>query len=137
MTITVAIIIVIALSFDFFNGFHDAANSIATVVSTRVLSPQQAVAWAAFFNFASFLIFGTAVVLILKESSESDAFTSSCLEAGLTDCFPSSNPFTRYAIYAFVGLAEVIALFLISLAAERRMRDRDTAPEWRSWGSGR
>ena len=51
MTIWVVIIIAIALAFDFFNGFHDAANSIATVVSTRVLSPQQAVVWAAFFNF--------------------------------------------------------------------------------------
>ena len=83
------------------------------------------------------VIFGTAIVLILKESSESDALASTCLEAGLTDCFPSSNPFTRYAIYAFIGLAEVFALFLISLAAERRIRDRDTAPEWRRWGSGR
>ena len=81
------------------------------------------------------VIFGTAIVLILKESSESDAFTSNCLEAGLTDCFPSSSPFTRYAIYAFIGLAEVIALFMISLAAERRIRDRDLAPEWRRWGS--
>jgi hypothetical protein len=81
------------------------------------------------------VIFGTAIVLILKESSESDALASVCLEAGLTNCFPSSNPFTRYAIYAFIGLAEVIALFLISLAAERRIRDRDMAPEWRRWGS--
>ena len=47
--------------FDFVNGFHDAANSIATVVSTRVLTPRQAVAWAAFFNFAAFLVFGTKV----------------------------------------------------------------------------
>ena len=47
----VLFIIVIALVFDFFNGFHDAANSIATIVSTRVLSPTQAVIWAAFFNF--------------------------------------------------------------------------------------
>ena len=51
----------VALLFDFTNGVHDAANSIATIVSTRVLSPRQAVAWAAFFNFAAFLIFGTAV----------------------------------------------------------------------------
>jgi PiT family inorganic phosphate transporter len=57
----VAAIIVIALSFDFINGFHDAANSIATVVSTRVLSPFQAVAWAAFFNFISAISFGTGV----------------------------------------------------------------------------
>jgi PiT family inorganic phosphate transporter len=55
------IIILVALSFDFVNGFHDAANSIATVVSTRVLSPRIAVAWAAFWNFVAFLVFGTAV----------------------------------------------------------------------------
>ena len=50
----------VALVFDFINGFHDAANSIATVVSTRVLSPRQAVVWAAFFNFVAAFIFGTA-----------------------------------------------------------------------------
>jgi PiT family inorganic phosphate transporter len=57
----IAFIIFIALAFDFTNGLHDAANSVATVVSTRVLSPKQAVLWAAFFNFIAFLIFGTAV----------------------------------------------------------------------------
>jgi len=55
------IIIAIALVFDFLNGFHDAANSIATVVSTRVLTPRQAVVWAAFFNFVAAFIFGTGV----------------------------------------------------------------------------
>src|SRR5438552_12385956 len=50
-----------ALCFDFINGFHDAPNSIATVVSTRVLSPGQAVVWAAFFNFVAAFTFGTAV----------------------------------------------------------------------------
>jgi inorganic phosphate transporter, PiT family len=55
------IIIFVALAFDYVNGFHDAANSIATVVSTRVLSPRWAVAWAAFWNFIAFLVFGTAV----------------------------------------------------------------------------
>jgi len=59
--IFVIFIIFVALAFDFTNGMHDAANSIATVVSTRVLSPRQAVIWAAFFNFAAFLIFGTGV----------------------------------------------------------------------------
>jgi len=54
-------IIVVALTFDFINGFHDAANSIATVVSTRVLSPGFAVVWAAAFNFIAVFIFGTAV----------------------------------------------------------------------------
>jgi PiT family inorganic phosphate transporter len=55
------VIILVALAFDFVNGFHDAANSIATVVSTRVLSPRLAVAWAAVWNFVAFLVFGTAV----------------------------------------------------------------------------
>ncbi len=54
-------IVVVALAFDFINGFHDAANSIATVVSTRVLSPGKAVLWAAFFNFVAAFGFGTAV----------------------------------------------------------------------------
>ncbi len=54
-------IIILALVFDFLNGFHDAANSIATVVSTRVLSPSQAVIWAAFFNFVAAFTFGTGV----------------------------------------------------------------------------
>jgi PiT family inorganic phosphate transporter len=54
-------IIAVALVFDFLNGFHDAANSIATVVSTRVLSPQRAVLWAAFFNFVAAFVLGTHV----------------------------------------------------------------------------
>jgi len=58
---TIIALIGIALLFDFLNGLHDAANSIATVVSTRVLSPQMAVVWAAFFNFIAFLFFSHAV----------------------------------------------------------------------------
>jgi len=57
----IVVIIGIALLFDFTNGMHDAANSVATIVSTRVLSPKRAVIWAAFFNFVAFLLFGTAV----------------------------------------------------------------------------
>src|SRR5882672_8736861 len=57
----VAGLILVALFFDYINGFHDAANSIATVVSTRVLSPGKAVIWAAFFNFIAAFAFGTAV----------------------------------------------------------------------------
>jgi inorganic phosphate transporter, PiT family len=56
-TLTLAMLVVIALVFDFMNGFHDAANSIATVVSTGVLKPYQAVIWAAFFNFVAILLF--------------------------------------------------------------------------------
>ncbi len=54
-------LIAVALTFDFLNGLHDSANSIATVVSTRVLSPRYAVIWAAFFNFVAFLVFGLSV----------------------------------------------------------------------------
>jgi len=61
MTHLVLFVIFVALLFDFLNGFHDAANSIATVVTTRVLSPMAAVAWAAFFNFVAAFGFGVAV----------------------------------------------------------------------------
>src|SRR2546422_2123241 len=57
----VVLVVIVALFFDFMNGFHDAANSIATVVSTRVLSPKLAVLWAAFFNFVAAFFLGTAV----------------------------------------------------------------------------
>src|SRR5881394_1871458 len=61
MLLIVVLLILVALAFDYINGFHDAANSIATVVSTRVLSPGRAVVWAAFFNFVAAFGFGTAV----------------------------------------------------------------------------
>jgi PiT family inorganic phosphate transporter len=67
MILTLIIIIFLALAFDFINGFHDAANSIATVVSTGVLSPKFAVAWAAFFNFVAFLIFGLHVATTMAK----------------------------------------------------------------------
>ena len=59
--IIMMVLVGVALIFDFMNGFHDAANSIALMVSTRLLTPQAAVLWAAFFNFIAFLVFGTAV----------------------------------------------------------------------------
>ena len=61
MTLILVLLIVVALFFDFLNGLHDAANSIATIVSTRVLAPRYAVAWAAFFNFIAFAVFGLHV----------------------------------------------------------------------------
>lgn len=61
MTFSILFLISLALLFDFLNGFHDSANSIATIVSTRVLSPRLAVIWAAFFNFVAFLFFGLHV----------------------------------------------------------------------------
>jgi PiT family inorganic phosphate transporter len=61
MSATVWVLVCVALAFDFLNGLHDAANSIATIVSTRVLKPRYAVMWAAFFNFVAFLLFGLNV----------------------------------------------------------------------------
>jgi PiT family inorganic phosphate transporter len=63
----VVFVILLALAFDYTNGFHDAANSIATVTATRVLRPQQAVVWAAFFNFIAFLVFGTEVATTIAK----------------------------------------------------------------------
>jgi PiT family inorganic phosphate transporter len=78
------VVIVLALVFDFTNGFHDAANSIATVVSTRVLSPRYAVVWAAFFNFVAFLVFSTHVAnTIAKDVVAQDALTVGVIFAGL------------------------------------------------------
>ncbi len=59
--VIMALLVVVALIFDFMNGFHDAANSIALMVSTRLLTPQAAVVWAAFFNLIAFLFFGLHV----------------------------------------------------------------------------
>ena len=84
-TVTFAIVIVVvALAFDFLNGFHDAANSIATVVSTRVLSPRVAVVWAAFFNFVAAFTFGTAVATTMgKGMIRLDAVNLYVIMAGL------------------------------------------------------
>ncbi|MCU0607438.1 MAG: inorganic phosphate transporter [Candidatus Edwardsbacteria bacterium] len=67
MTTSIILLVLLALFFDFLNGFHDSANSIATIVSTRVLSPRHAVLWAAFFNFAAFLIFKTHVAATISK----------------------------------------------------------------------
>jgi len=78
-------VVVVALGFDFVNGFHDAANSIATVVSTRVLSPRLAVLWAAAFNFIAFLFFGTHVAsTIAKDVVVQDVLSIGVIFAGLT-----------------------------------------------------
>jgi PiT family inorganic phosphate transporter len=79
-----ALIISLALAFDFLNGFHDAANSIATVVSTRVLSPQKAVLWAAFFNFVAAFVLGTHVAKTLgKGMIDLSIVTQEVVVAGL------------------------------------------------------
>jgi PiT family inorganic phosphate transporter len=78
------LVVVVALVFDYINGFHDAANSIATVVSTRVLSPGQAVIWAAFFNFVAAFVFGPAVAKTIGSGMIDIAVvTQSVILAGL------------------------------------------------------
>ena len=80
----ILIIVFVALVFDYINGFHDAANSIATVVSTRVLSPAQAVAWAAFFNFVAAFLFGTEVATTVgKDMVDLSVVTYPVIFAGL------------------------------------------------------
>jgi PiT family inorganic phosphate transporter len=80
----VAFVILIALIFDYVNGFHDAANSIATVVSTRVLTPGKAVIWAAFFNFIAAFTFGTAVATTVGAGMiEREVVTLAVILAGL------------------------------------------------------
>jgi len=84
MNLAVVLVVIVALGFDFVNGFHDAANSIATVVSTRVLSPRAAVVWAAFFNFIAFLVFGTHVATtIAKGVVQQDVLSIGVVFAGL------------------------------------------------------
>lgn len=77
------LIIGLALAFDFINGFHDAANSIATVVSTRVLTPRQAVLWAAIFNFIAFLIFSTHVAGNIAKGVDPHVVTLGLVASGL------------------------------------------------------
>jgi inorganic phosphate transporter, PiT family len=82
--LAVVSIVVLALVFDFTNGFHDAANSIATVVSTRVLTPRLAVIWAALFNFVAFLVFQTAVANTVGKTVDPDVVSEAVIFAGLT-----------------------------------------------------
>jgi len=77
------VIIVLAFVFDFINGFHDAANSIATVVSTKVLTPLQAVMWAAFFNLVAFLVFELNIVDTIAKTVDTNSINLQVILAGL------------------------------------------------------
>jgi len=81
--LSVIAIVVLALVFDYTNGFHDAANSIATVVSTRVLTPRIAVLWAAFFNFAAYFVFHTEVANTVGKTVDSNVVSEAVIFAGL------------------------------------------------------
>jgi hypothetical protein len=79
---------------------------------------------------ATGVVFGSAIALILREYVEIDRLTQECLDAG-TVCWPVPSAFTRFAIYAFIGLMQVIALFSLSVVVEDRARRRQYSPEWR------
>jgi hypothetical protein len=78
----------------------------------------------------SAVIFAWAIGLIFREYVEVDRAVQECLAAGTT-CWPEPSAFARFAVYASIGLGEVFVLFTVSLAVERRIRNRDYAAEWR------
>ena len=120
--ILIAITVLAALTFDFLNGFHDAANSIATVVSTRVLSPKLAVVWAAFFNFAAAFLLGTAVAKTIgKGMIQLDIVSQYVVLAGLAGAItwdlltwlwglPTSSSHALIGGYAGAALARAAIL---------------------------
>ena len=79
---------------------------------------------------AAGVIFASAIGMILREHVQLDRLTEECIDAG-TVCWPEPSAFTRFSIYAFIGLFEVIALFSLSLVVEDRSRRRQYSPEWR------
>lgn len=78
----------------------------------------------------TFVIFGAAIALIMRERVELDRVTQACLDQGFT-CWPEPTAFTRYAIFAFIALFEVMVLFSLSLKVETKIRRRGYAPEWK------
>src|SRR6266498_5131483 len=118
-------LIVVALAFDYINGFHDAANSIATVVSTRVLSPGQAVVWAAFFNFVAAFGFGTAVAKTIgKGMIDVSVLTLAVVFAGLSGAIiwdlitwyfglPTSSSHALIGGYAGAAVAKAMSFDVI------------------------
>jgi len=126
----VAAIIAVALIFDYINGFHDAANSVATVIATRVLSPAQAVVWAAFFNFAAAFLFGTGVAKTIgKGMIDISVVTPYVILAGLGGAIvwdlitwwfglPTSSSHALMGGYAGAAMAKVALVRGISHSLE-------------------
>jgi PiT family inorganic phosphate transporter len=115
--LVVGLLIVVALAFDFMNGFHDAANSVATIVSTRVLTPRQAVLWAAFFNFVAAFGFGVQVASTVgKGIIDPSAISNTVVFSGLAAAIvwdvltwlyglPTSSSHALIAGFAGAGIA--------------------------------
>ncbi|WPR70168.1 inorganic phosphate transporter [Flavobacterium sp. NG2] len=115
------VIIVLSLIFDYINGFHDAANAIATVVATKVLSPVQAVIWAAFFNFLAYWVFGLGVANTVAKTADSSQINLTVILAGVLAAIawnlitwwqgiPSSSSHTLIGGFAGAAIAHAIAL---------------------------
>ncbi len=126
MSEALIIIIVLALIFDFINGFHDAANSIATVVSTKVLSPLTAVLWAASFNFLAYWIFHLKVADTVAKTVRPESITLMVVAAGLVAAIiwnlltwwwgiPSSSSHTLIGGFAGAGIANAGSLHAVHL----------------------
>ncbi len=127
----VIFLIAVALLFDFMNGFHDAANSVATIVSTRVLTPRQAVAWAAFFNFVAAFGFGVSVATTIgKGIIEPSAVTPTVIFAALASAtlwdiitwyygLPTSSSHALIAGFAGAGVAAAGPQVVISAGITR------------------
>ena len=81
--------------------------------------------------FGTVILFGSAFGLIMREHIELDRLIQQCLESGKEICSPEPSPFTRFAVYAFIALFQVIVLFSLSLKVDERVRRRGYAPEWR------
>ncbi|MFE3872382.1 anion permease [Flavobacterium sp. ZS1P70] len=115
------VIIVLALIFDYINGFHDAANAIATVVATKVLTPFQAVIWAAFFNFLAYWVFGLGVANTVAKTAETSEINLTVILAGVIAAIvwnlitwwqgiPSSSSHTLIGGFAGAALAHAIVV---------------------------
>lgn len=127
MTTLFIVVIVLALVFDFINGFHDAANSIATVVSTQVLSPLSAVLWAAFFNFVAYWLFELKVADTVAKTVRAENITLVVVLAGLIAAIvwnlvtwwwgiPSSSSHTLIGGFAGAGVAHAGTFDAIQLS---------------------
>ena len=133
MSTLLVVTVVVALIFDFINGFHDAANSIATVVSTRVLSPRAAVVWAAFFNFVAFLVFPMHVSSAIAKGVSAEALTQNVILATLMGAIvwnlltwwwglPSSSSHALMGGFAGAALTQrtqVLDLWITACSARR------------------
>ncbi|OAQ39164.1 inorganic phosphate transporter [Pedobacter psychrophilus] len=129
VTTLLVIVIILAIVFDFINGFHDAANSIATIVSTKVLSPFQAVCWAAIFNFAAYFVFkdhkvaDTVAKTVFAEYVTLEVVLSGLIAAIAWNLLtwyygiPSSSSHTLIGGFAGAGMAKAASLGLSAFAA--------------------